>query len=87
LFDSETSHQQGPFQHLPREKTMSFERHHPNREVDRNLVKARDLRSAYLFTCLAAIAEVMMRAFRARGGKSVPARLGVAVPPIGKQSI
>jgi hypothetical protein len=27
---------------------MSLERHHPNRDVDRNLDKARDLRSAHL---------------------------------------
>jgi hypothetical protein len=66
---------------------MSFERHHPNRQVDRNLAKARDLRSAYLFARLAAIAEFMLGAFRARGQTSVPTRLEVGVPPIGKQSI
>jgi hypothetical protein len=33
---------------------MSFERHHPNRDIDRNLAKARDLRSAYLLACLTA---------------------------------
>lgn len=66
---------------------MSFDRHHPNRQVDRNLAKARDLRSAYLFACLAGIAEFIVRAFRTRGERSVPARLEVAVPPIGKQFI
>ena len=66
---------------------MSFERHHPNRQVDRNLAKARDLRSAHLFACLVAIAEFMLRAFRARGQPSVPTRLEMEMPPIGKQSI
>jgi hypothetical protein len=74
-------------QQFAQEETMSFERHHPNRQVDRNLAKARDLRSAYLFSCLAAIAEFMLGAFRARRQMSVPTRLEVAVPPIGKQSM
>ena len=38
---------------------MTLERHHPNREVDRNLARARDLRSTYLLAWPAAIAEVM----------------------------
>jgi hypothetical protein len=66
---------------------MSFERHHPNREVDRNLAKARDLRSAYLFGCLAAIAELMARPSRARRSGSVPPELQLPVPPIGKQPV
>jgi hypothetical protein len=66
---------------------MSFERHHPNRQVDRNLARARDLRGAYLLTCLAAIAGFVLRAFRARGQRSAPARLDVALPPIGRQPI
>ena len=54
---------------LLRRKTMSFERHHPNREVDRNLSRGRDLRSAYLFACLATITEFMGRAWRAPVGE------------------
>jgi hypothetical protein len=45
---------------------MSFERHHPNRAVDRNLGKARDLRSAYLLGCLAKIPGFIARTWRAR---------------------
>jgi hypothetical protein len=63
---------------------MSLERHHPNRQVDRNLGRARDLRSAHLFACLAAIAEFIVRSFRFRMEKSVPAKLEVTAPPIGK---
>jgi hypothetical protein len=66
---------------------MSFERHHPNRVVDRNLDGARDLRSAYLFACLAAIAEVMARPWRARRRAPAPLRLELPVPPIGKQPV
>jgi hypothetical protein len=44
---------------------MSFERDHPNRQVDRNLARARDLRSAHLAGCIAAIAGSILRAFGA----------------------
>lgn len=83
-----TRHTHGnPVQQLAEENTMSFERHHPNREVDRNLAKARDLRSAYLFACLAAIAELMARAWRAgRRGSEQPG-LQLPVPPTGKQPV
>jgi hypothetical protein len=64
---------------------MSFERHHPNREVDRNLAKARDLRSAYLFACLATTAEFMAWPWRARRRGSAPPGLVPPVPPVGKQ--
>jgi hypothetical protein len=74
-------------QQLTQEETMSFERHHPNHQVDRNLARARDLRSAHLFACLAAIAEFMPRAFRFRRERSVPIKLELPVPPTGRQSI
>jgi hypothetical protein len=74
-------------QQLAQEETMGFERHHPNRQVDRNLAKARDLRSAHLFACLAAIAEFLSRAFRLRRERSVPIKLELSVPPIGRQVI
>jgi hypothetical protein len=45
---------------------MGFERHQPNPEVDRNLARAGDLRSAYLFAWLATIAELVARPWRAR---------------------
>lgn len=64
---------------------MSFERHHPNRRVDRNLAKARDLRSAYLVGCLATMAEFMARLLRNRPRKILRQRL--AVSPMGKQPI
>jgi hypothetical protein len=51
---------------------MSFERHHPNRDVDRNLAKARDLRSAYVFACLSVIGEFIARAWRIRLGRPAP---------------
>jgi hypothetical protein len=66
---------------------MSFERHHPNRQVDRNLDRARDLRSAHFFACLAAIAEFIRRAFRARRDVSVPTELELRAPPILRQPI
>jgi hypothetical protein len=66
---------------------MSFERHHPNRDVDRNLAKARDLRSAYLFACLATIADFIGRPWRARRGAPALPRLELPVPPIGKQPV
>ena len=44
-----------------REKTMSFERHHANRNVDRNLARARDLRSEYVNACLSATVELIAR--------------------------
>jgi hypothetical protein len=69
------------------EKTMSFERHHPNRTVDRNLGRTRDLRSAYLFACLATIAEVMARTWRTRRGVPAPPGLELPVPPTGKQPV
>jgi hypothetical protein len=66
---------------------MSFERHHPNRQVDRNLARARDLRSAHLFTCLAAIAEFVRRAFSTRRDVSAPTGLELRVPPILRQPL
>jgi hypothetical protein len=66
---------------------MNFERHHPNPQVDRNLARARDLRSVHLFTCLAAIAKFMSRALHFRREDSVPVRLELPVPPIGRQPI
>jgi hypothetical protein len=66
---------------------MSFERHHPNREVDRNLARARDLRSAYLFASLATIAEFMTCAWRARRKGSASPRLVPRVPSTGKQPV
>jgi hypothetical protein len=66
---------------------MSFERQHPNREVDRNLARARDLRSAYLFAWLAAVAEFMARAWRAWRRGPAPAGLELRVPPVGKQPV
>jgi hypothetical protein len=66
---------------------MSFEHHHPNREVDRNLTRARDLRSAHLFACLATVAGTVRRAFRVRRDASVPTGLELRVPPIGRQPI
>jgi hypothetical protein len=65
---------------------MSFERHHPNREVDRNLARARDLRSAHLFACLAAVAQFMARPRRARRTAPAPPGLELPVPPIGKHA-
>ena len=52
------------FERLTREKTMSFERHHANRNVDRNLARARDLRSEYVNACLSATVELIARARR-----------------------
>lgn len=66
---------------------MSLERHHPNRQVDRNLGKARDLRSAYFFACLATIAEFMKRPWRGLRRGSAPPGLVPPVPPIGKQPV
>jgi hypothetical protein len=63
---------------------MSFERHHPNPQVDRNLARARDLRSAHLFACLAAIAEFIRGAFRVRS-VSVTTELELRAPPILRQ--
>ena len=47
---------------------MSFERHHPNRKVERNLAMARDLRSAYLFASLRAISQSIALALGVRRG-------------------
>ena len=47
-------------------KTMSFERHHPNRTGERNLETARDLRSEYLSTWLAAVIASVFGARRHR---------------------
>jgi hypothetical protein len=66
---------------------MSFERHHPNREVNRNLAKARDLRSAFLFTRLAAIAAFMARPWRARRRGPASPMLELRVPLAGKQPV
>jgi hypothetical protein len=66
---------------------MSFERHHANRDVDRNLAKARDLRSAYLFACLATIADFTARPWRARRAAPAPPGLALPVPPISKQPV
>ena len=66
---------------------MSFERHHPNRVVERNLGKTRDLRSAYLFACLATIREFIARMARARRRGPAPPGLEWPVPPIGKQPV
>jgi hypothetical protein len=66
---------------------MSFERQHPNREVDRNLGRARDLRSAYLFACVATIAEFVACAWRTRPRGPAPRGLAPPVPPIGKQPV
>jgi hypothetical protein len=66
---------------------MSFERQHPNRQVDGNLGKARDLRSAYFFACLATIAEFMMRPWRVLQRGSSPPGLVPPAPPIGKQPV
>jgi hypothetical protein len=63
---------------------MSFERHHPNRAVDRNLVKSRDLRSAYLLACFANIPEVITRMWRARRRGPAP-RQGLPAHPTGRQ--
>jgi hypothetical protein len=65
---------------------MSFERHHPNRDIDRNLAKARDLRSAYLFACLATMADFTAR-WRARRRAPALPRLELPEPPIGKQPV
>jgi hypothetical protein len=66
---------------------MSFERYHPNRKVDRNLGKARDLRSAYLFACLAKIAEFMARPWRLRRWGPAPPRLELQVTSVGKRPV
>jgi hypothetical protein len=66
---------------------MSLERHHSNRQVDRNLGKARDLRSAYLFACLATIAALIVRPWRVLRRGSVPPVLVPPGPPIGKQPV
>ena len=66
---------------------MSFERHHANRVVERNLAKARDLRSAYLFACLVTIPEFMARARRAWRRRPAPPALTLPMPPIGKQPV
>lgn len=63
---------------------MSLERHHPNPQVDHNLARARDLRSAHLFACLTAIAESIRRAIRVRREGSAPTRLELRAPPIGR---
>jgi hypothetical protein len=63
---------------------MSLERHHPNHQVDRNLGKARDLRSAHLFACLAMIAEFMTRPWRVLRRKP-PLELPAAA--LGKQPV
>jgi hypothetical protein len=51
---------------------MSFERHHPNHQVDRNLARARDLRSAYVFACFSAMWGLIAPAPAWRGGGAVP---------------
>ena len=64
---------------------MSFERHHPNHEVNRNLDKARDLRSAYVFACLSAIWELITLACRVRRRSHAP-DLEMPAGPIGRQA-
>ena len=64
---------------------MSFERHHPNPKVDRNLSRARDLRGAYILASLSAIAEFIARAWRAPR-RSPMASLEMPAGPIGKQA-
>jgi hypothetical protein len=76
-----------PLQQPAEDRTMSFERHHPNHRVDRNLARARDLRSAYLFACLATIAQLMARPWRAPRRGSAPPGLVPPVPPIGRQPV
>jgi hypothetical protein len=51
---------------------MSFDRHHPNREVDRNLAKARELRSAHVLMCLAAIGKIITSVWRLPRRSPVP---------------
>ena len=63
---------------------MSFERHHANRQVDRNLARARDLRSEYVNACLLATVELIARAWRTWRRSSAPG-LEVSVRPVGKQ--
>ena len=53
---------------------MSFERHHPNQENDRNLTRARDLRSAYIVVPLLAILAFVARACRTGRDIGVPVR-------------
>jgi hypothetical protein len=65
---------------------MSLERHHPNRAVDLNLAKARDLRSAYLWGCIANIPEFIARMWRARR-RDRALRRGLPANPTGKQCI
>jgi hypothetical protein len=66
---------------------MSFERHHPNRHVDRNLAKARDLRSSYLFALLAMVAEFVARPWRLRRRGAAPPGLELTLRPMGRQCI
>jgi hypothetical protein len=66
---------------------MSFERHHPNRQVDRNLARARDLRSTYLLAWPAAIAQVMACRWRLRRGNPPSPELNMPVPQGGKQPV
>ena len=51
---------------------MSFEHQHPNREVNRNLARARDLRSAYLFACAWTIGGFIARVWRVPRRSRVP---------------
>jgi hypothetical protein len=64
---------------------MSFEHHHLNREVNRNLARARDLRSAYLFACIWAIGAFIARVWRVLRRSHAPDQEMPAVP-IGRQA-
>lgn len=62
---------------------MSFERNHPNREVERNLARARDLRSSYLVAALATVGARIAQAWRDRRDGSATL-LRTATRPISK---
>jgi hypothetical protein len=65
---------------------MSFERHHPNRDIERNLARARDLRSAWLLAGLVSLGEHVARAWRERREGSA-ASLDAAARTLGKHPI
>src|SRR5262245_9727504 len=67
----------------PGRTAMSFERHHPNRVVERNLANARDLRSAWLLAGVATLGERIARAWRDRR-RGTATRLKSTPHPIGK---
>jgi hypothetical protein len=64
---------------------MSFERHRPSwPEIERNLLNARVLRSAYVWTCLVAMGCFIAQTWRSWRRRS-EVHLDVSAQPIGEQ--